>query len=72
MTLYFHFKLKQILEAKGINQKVLAQMTGIREATISELVTDKRGAYNKEHLLKVMKALNITELSEILEVKSKS
>lgn len=63
-------KLKQILEKKGVSQKDLAQQTGLREATISELVNDTRSAYNKKHLLTIMKALKIKDLDEILEVRS--
>jgi transcriptional regulator with XRE-family HTH domain len=70
MKLYFHMKLKEVLERKGISQKELAAMTGLREATISELVNDSRSAYNKKHLLKIMEVLNISDLSEILEVRS--
>ncbi|MFE4073400.1 helix-turn-helix domain-containing protein [Peribacillus sp. YIM B13477] len=70
MKLYFHFKLKQVIESKGIQQKELAKMTGNREATISELVNDTRGAYNKKHLLKIMDALQITDLQDLLEVRS--
>ncbi|MGG1678439.1 helix-turn-helix domain-containing protein [Neobacillus sp. NRS-1170] len=69
MELYFKFKLKELLERKGLQQKELAQMTGLREATISELVNDTRGAYNKNHLLTIMEALNLTELSDLLEVR---
>jgi putative transcriptional regulator len=70
MKLYFHMKLKQILEKRGIQQKELAQMTGLREATISELVNDSRSAYNKNHILKIMEVLKISDLSELLEVRS--
>jgi putative transcriptional regulator len=69
MKLYFHMKLKSVLDKKGVSQKELAQMTGLREATISELVNDSRSAYNKKHLLKIMEVLNISDLSEILEVR---
>jgi putative transcriptional regulator len=70
MELYFYMKLKGVLERKGISQKELAALTGLREATISELVNDTRSAYNKKHLLKIMEVLNISDLNEILEVRS--
>lgn len=66
--LQFRMKLKQILDNKGIQQKELAKMAGIREATISEIVNDVRISYNKEHLLKIMEALKIEDLNDILEV----
>lgn len=69
MELYFHMKLRHVLDRKGVSQKELALKTGLREATISEIINDTRSAYNKVHLLKIMKALNITDLSEILEVR---
>jgi putative transcriptional regulator len=62
-------KLRHVLDRKGVSQKELALKTGLREATISEIINDTRSAYNKVHLLKIMKALNITDLSEILEVR---
>lgn len=68
MKLMFRMKLKEVLERKGISQKELAQMTGLREATISELVNDTRSAYNKNHLIKIMETLKVSDLSEILEV----
>ena len=68
-TYLFKLKLKEVLNRKGISQKQLAEMTGLREATISEMVNDSRSTYNKKHLAIVMDALNITELSDILELK---
>lgn len=70
MKLYFYVKLKKILDKKGISQKDLAAMTGLREATISELANDSRSAYNKKHILKIMEALKITDLSDLIEVRS--
>lgn len=63
--------MKQVLECKGISQKELAQKTGLREATISELVNNTRSAYNKNHLLRIMEALNISDLNELLEVRTR-
>ncbi|QNG59948.1 helix-turn-helix transcriptional regulator [Bacillus sp. PAMC26568] len=71
MKLEFQVKLKQVLENKGISQKELAQKTGLREATISELVNNTRSAYNKNHLLRIMEALNISDLNELLEVRTR-
>jgi putative transcriptional regulator len=65
---HFNFKLREILKRKGVTQKELAEMTGIREATISEMVNDSRSVYNKEHIVKVMDALHIEDLNDILEL----
>jgi transcriptional regulator with XRE-family HTH domain len=67
-TYIFNFKLKELLERRGMTQKELSALTGIREATISEMVNDSRSVYNKVNLSKVMDALNVLELSDILEL----
>lgn len=61
-------KLKDILKEKNITQKELAEMTGLREATISELANNSRNAINKDHLILIMKALNITDLNRIINL----
>jgi putative transcriptional regulator len=65
---HFNFKLREVLRRKGISQKELSQLTGLREATISELVNDSRSVYNKEHLSKIMEVLKLEDLSELLEI----
>lgn len=60
--------LKRILVERGITQKELAERTGLREATISEFVNNSRSTINKDQLLTIMKALDIKDLSRIIEV----
>ena len=67
-TYHFEFKLDSLLEQKGVTQVELSQMTGIRPATISEMVHDVRSTYNKIHLVKVMDALNVIDLNDILQL----
>lgn len=64
----FEFKLKDLLDRKGITQKELAEITGIREATISEMSNDSRTVYNKKHLIKIMETLNVTDIRELLDI----
>jgi putative transcriptional regulator len=65
---HFNFKLREVLKRKGVTQKELAEMTGLREATISEMVNDSRSVYNKDHIVRVMDALHVEDLNEILEL----
>lgn len=60
-------KLREILKERGITQKELAQMTGIREAGISELANNSRTSLNKEHLIKVAEALGITKIEDLVQ-----
>lgn len=62
----FYITLKKALEDRGMTQKELAEITGIREATISEIANNTRNVINKVHLGKIMEALNITDLNDIL------
>lgn len=62
-------RLKELLEKRGIKQKQLAEMTGIRESTISDICRESRTVMNFEHISKIAKALNITDISDLIELK---
>jgi putative transcriptional regulator len=59
-------KLKDLLNERGIDQKKLAEMTGLTERTISELVNNKVKRVPKEALEKIADALEIDKMSELL------
>ncbi|MCC8050128.1 MAG: helix-turn-helix transcriptional regulator [Clostridiales bacterium] len=42
-------------------------MTGIRESTISDVVRSTRTVINFEHLSKIAEALEISEISQIID-----
>ena len=65
-------KLDEVLKARDLTQKQLAEMTGIRPAAISELYNNQRKSINKEHLEKIASALNIKELSELMTVEKET
>ena len=50
-------KVKELLEERNITQKKLAQMSGIRESTVSDIVRGTRTVINFEHLSKIAEAL---------------
>lgn len=62
-------KLKKIIEDRGISQKQLAEMTSIRPNAISEIVNNQRSTINREQLAVICKALEITDMNEMFEVK---
>lgn len=64
----FRVKIKDVLADRGLTQKDLAEMTGIRAAAISEMAQGTRTVINKVHLSKIMDALGITRLEDILEL----
>lgn len=68
---YFMYKIDDLLRERGITQKELAMMTGMRVGTISELVNGKKKGINlnKIQLVALMVALRVTKLSDILEIR---
>ena len=69
MTNYFNVKLDDILYRKGITLRELSKMTGLKIGVISNIVNNKVSSFNKTHLLKIMYALDIKNLNEIIEIK---
>lgn len=64
-----YLKLKEVLNERGITQKELASITGLRPNAISEMVNNNRQTFNREQVAKVITALGITDMNEIFEVK---
>ena len=60
-------KLKEILKERNLTQLNLSEMSGIRQAAISEIVNNRRDTINKAQLETICKALEIVDFNEILE-----
>ena len=60
-------KVKELLEERNITQKKLAQISGIRESTISDIVRGTRTVINFEHLYKIAEALEIDNISQLID-----
>ena len=61
-------KLDKAMKDRGITQLKLARLTGIRQATISDMVQNKRGTINLRNLERIIQILNIRDMSEIIEL----
>lgn len=59
-------KVKEAIEKRGITQKKLSEMSGIRESTISDIVRGTRTVINFEHLSKIAEALEISDITELI------
>lgn len=64
-------KLKEILQNNGLTQKQLSELTGIHESTLSDLSRGTRSTINKDHLERIMNALEIKEFDKVLEIVEK-
>ncbi|HDR4373424.1 TPA: helix-turn-helix transcriptional regulator [Bacillus cereus] len=61
--------LDKVLSERNMTQKQLAELTGLRPATISEICKNQRTTLNKEHLNKIANVLNITDITHLIEFK---
>ncbi|MDF2612514.1 MAG: hypothetical protein K0S71_300 [Clostridia bacterium] len=60
--------LDEHLKALGLTQAELAQITGMRQATISELVTKRKANVSIAHMLVLMLILKIPKFSDMFEM----
>jgi transcriptional regulator with XRE-family HTH domain len=61
-------KVKDLLHKRGLTQVQLSELTGIRQAAISEMSRDIRENVSLRHLEKIANALNITDIREIIDI----
>ena len=62
MSYCVKLRIKELLEEKGITQKKLAEISGVRESTISDIVRGTRTVINFEHLAKIATALDVSDI----------
>lgn len=62
-----NLKLKALLEERGLTQKKLSELSGVRESTISDIVRGSRTLINFEHFEKIARALEISEITELID-----
>ena len=60
-------KVKETLEAREMTQKRLAELSHIRESTISDIVRGTRTVINFDHLSKIAEALEIDDIRELID-----
>ena len=70
MNYKVELKIKDLLEQKNISQKRLAEIAGLRESTISDIVRGSRTVINFEHLSKIAEALDIQDISLLIDFAS--
>lgn len=68
MSYCVKLRLKELLVEKGITQKKLAELAGMRESTISDIVRGSRTVINFEHLSKIATALEISDIRKIIDL----
>lgn len=65
-------KLSEHMEEKRINARQLSVMTGIRWNTIDDMAKNKAKHWSPENLEKVMIALELEDITDLIEYKKDS
>jgi transcriptional regulator, XRE family len=68
MPVVVKIKLKEILADRGMTQSELAKLSNLTETAVSMFARGQGNSINKEYLSKIASALNITDISEVLEL----
>lgn len=68
MSYVVRLKVKELLEEQGITQKKLAELAGVRESTISDIVRGSRTVINFEHLARIANALEISDIRKLIDL----
>ncbi|ALP36776.1 Cro/Cl family transcriptional regulator [Paenibacillus sp. IHB B 3084] len=58
--------LGEVIKSKAISLNQLSYKTGVRRAALSELANDKRENINFKHIEQIAKALDISDIREII------
>ena len=67
MNYRIELKVKDLLEQNHITQKRLAEIANMRESTISDIVRGTRTVINFEHLSRIAEALDIQDISQLID-----
>ena len=65
----FTIKLDKLMKDRGLSQRELGMITGLRAGTINSTLNGKGTTLNKIQIVTLMIGLRITDLSELIEVK---
>lgn len=69
MSRVIRIKLGELLVEKDLEQKQLAELTGVTTRAISELVNNKQKRITLDSLAKISDALEIDDISDLIEIK---
>lgn len=64
----FKFKLADRLKERNLTVRDCSKITGLRIATISDLMNGNKSSINLHHLIIIMSTLKISKMEDILEV----
>ncbi|MCP3779809.1 helix-turn-helix domain-containing protein [Paenibacillus sp. MZ03-122A] len=63
-------KLNEVMTQRGLTQTQLSELSGVRQAAISEMSRNIREQINLKTLVKIADALEIDDISELLSLEN--
>lgn len=64
-------KINQLLEKRKISQRQLSKLSDVRHAALSELANGKRESISFAHIERIAEALDIDDITEIIDIVDK-
>lgn len=65
---YFAYKLEDVMKERGLTVRKLAELSGLRLATISDLMLGKKSNVNLQHVALLMAVLRLSDINELIEI----
>lgn len=66
--MHLKVRLSDLLKERGMTQKQLSELTGIRPAAISEICNNQRTSINREHIEKIADCLDIQDIRDLIRL----
>ncbi|MGW8959065.1 helix-turn-helix domain-containing protein [Paenibacillus sp. NPDC055715] len=63
-------KLNEVMTQRGLTQTQLSELSGVRQAAISEMSRNIREQINLKTLVKIADALEIDDISELITIEN--
>ena len=64
----YYFKLSDRMKERNLTVRKLSALSGLRLATISDMMLGKKNSINLHHLILLMSVLRIHDINEIIEL----
>ena len=65
----FVVKLDKLMQERGLSQRELGMITGLRAGTVNSILNGKGTTLNKVQLAALMIGLRITDLTDLIEIR---
>lgn len=65
----YYFKLADRMRERNLTVRKLAALSGLRLATISDLMNGKKGSINLHHALVLMSVLRLDSLTDLVDIR---